>query len=143
VAKHSARSHRILAASLDISASAPPEVDGDDLVHLDLTGPNILFDDSGAVTGVVDWNLGAYRGDRHVALVKTRFEQEWGIHAPAPGPAARAAAHLDGILARRVSADVVDHYWAHRMLYQLYWAIQVAPTDVLDWHFQVAEARVL
>jgi aminoglycoside phosphotransferase (APT) family kinase protein len=141
LAEHSDRSRRILDAILKIDE--PREMSGDDLLHIDLTGPNILFDDTGAITGIVDWNLGAYRGDRHLALVKTRFEQEWGIHEPTPNPdAAAAAAHLDNILTERVPAATLHRYWAHRVLYQLYWAIQGAPPDVLDWHFEVAEARL-
>lgn len=144
LAQHSNRSRRILDAILRIGAADPREMAGEDLVHIDLTGPNVLFDESGAITGVVDWNLGAYRGDRHLALVKTRFEEEWGIHAPTPSPDAVAAAtHLDRILADRVPAATLRRYWAHRILYQLYWAIQEFPPEVLDWHLEVAETRLL
>lgn len=144
LAAHSDRSRRILDAILEIGAHRSWEMTGDDLLHIDLTGPNILFDDSGAITGIVDWNLGAYRGDRHLALVKTRFEEEWGIHSVPPNPdAVAAAAHLDNILTERVPAATLHRYWAHRILYQLYWAIQESPPDVLDWHFEVAETRLL
>jgi hypothetical protein len=32
----------------------------------------MLYDQSGRVTGIVDWNFGVARGDRHFALVKLR-----------------------------------------------------------------------
>jgi hypothetical protein len=144
LATHSDRSRLILDAIRKIGVPGPREMTGDDLLHVDLTGPNILFDDIGVITGIVDWNLGAYRGDRHLALVKTRFEEEWGIHSMPRNPdAVAAAAHLDSILTDRVPATTLHRYWAHRILYQLYWAIQESPPDVLDWHFDVAETRLL
>lgn len=144
LARHSDRSRRILEAIRRIGATDPREMTGNDLLHIDLTGPNILFDDTGTITGIVDWNLGAHRGDRHLALVKTRFEEEWGIRASIPDPnAVAAAAHLDDILSDRVPAAALRRYWAHRILYQLYWAIQESPPDVLEWHFELAETRLL
>ncbi|HVX45619.1 MAG TPA: phosphotransferase [Mycobacteriales bacterium] len=144
LAAYSDRGRRILDAIRRIDAEAPGEMAGSDLLHIDLTGPNVLFDDAGAVTGIVDWNLGAYRGDRHLALVKTRFEEEWGIHSQPENPnAVASAAYLDQILAERVPPVTLRRYWAHRILYQLYWAINELPPEVLDWHFEVAESRLL
>lgn len=144
LAAHSDRSRRILDAIRKIGADGPREMTGDDVLHIDLTGPNMLFDDTGVITGIVDWNLGAYRGDRHLALVKTRFEEEWGIHSAPPNPnAVASAAHLDNILTERVPTATLHRYWAHRILYQLYWAIQESPPEILDWHFEVAETRLL
>jgi len=145
LAEYSDRGRRIWDAIVEIGAQGPWHAPGEDLLHIDLTGPNILFDGEGVVTGVVDWNLGAYRGDRHLALVKTRFEEEWGIRrSPAPNAnAVAAAAQLDDILADRVPAATLRAYWAHRMLYQLYWAVRELPPEILDWHFQAAEERLL
>lgn len=113
------------------------------VVHIDLTTPNILFDATGGISGVVDWNLGAHRGDRHLALVKTRFELEWGLHSPTAVEEVAAAAHLDEILRQRVAPETLRAYWAHRMLYQLHVALQFAPPDVVEWHLEVAEHRLL
>ena len=74
LAEHSDRSRAILRRIRSIGQGVPEVAAGDDLVHVDLTPDNVLFDDDGGVTGVVDWNLGVYRGDRHLALVKTRFD---------------------------------------------------------------------
>lgn len=143
LAEHSDRSRRILAVIRAIGADAPTTMIGNDLVHIDLTPSNVLLDAAGRLSGVVDWNLGAYRGDRHLALVKTRFELEWSLHGPKPGPAAEAAARLGDHLRQRVAPDLLRVYWAHRMLYQLHFALQSAPPDVVDWHLQVAEDRLL
>lgn len=144
LASHSSRSRRLLDAVKAAGVNGPQTMIGTDLVHIDLTTPNILFDTGGSITGVVDWNLGAYRGDRHLALVKTRFELEWGLQSPAPDPAeVAAAAHLDQILGQRLPPDVLRSYWAHRMLYQLHFALQFAPPDVAEWHLKVAEDRLL
>ncbi|QGN32652.1 phosphotransferase [Microlunatus sp. Gsoil 973] len=138
------RSRRVLGAIKAVGARGPRTMIGADLVHVDLTTPNILFDDNGGISGVVDWNLGAYRGDRHLALVKTRFELEWGLSSPAPERSEiAAAAHLDEILRQRVPPDVLRAYWAHRVLYQLHFALQFASPDVIDWHLRVAEERLL
>lgn len=144
LASHSDRSRRILEAIREVGRRYPYGMEGNDLLHIDLSLSNVLFDQEGVVTGVVDWNLGAFRGDRHLALVKTRFEQEWALHEPEPDPTEIAAAeHLDRILATRLCTADLQRYWAHRMLYQLYWALRYAPPEVVDWHLAVAEARLL
>ncbi|WP_161606338.1 phosphotransferase [Microlunatus speluncae] len=143
LAGHSDRSRRILAAIRAVGRELPGELPGDDLVHIDLTPPNVLVDDTGAVTGIVDWNLGAYRGDRHLALVKTRFDLEWALRSDHPAPASVAAAErLDRVLSARLKAPDLRRYWAHRMLYQLHWALQLESPEVVDWHLDVAEDRL-
>lgn len=144
LAAHSDRSRRILAAIKHTATQGPSAAVGHDLVHIDLTPDNVLFDDRGVVTGVVDWNLGAYRGDRWLALVKTRFEQEWSLHATTPRPSdAAAATHLDAILDEHVPPALLRMYWAHRLLYQLHWILQSsAPSEIVNWHLDVAEQRL-
>lgn len=144
LAEHSSRSRRILGLIQAIGRRHPGEVTGDDLLHVDLDLSNILFNEQGEVTGIVDWNLGAYRGDRYLALVKTRFEQEWALHEPSPDPNRIAAAqHLDEVLRQRVTASDLQLYWAHRILYQLHWMLPSGPPEVVDWHLAVAEDRLL
>ena len=75
LAVHSPRSRRILEAIRSIGLPERDDLAGDDLHHVDLDLSNVLIAPDGTVSGVVDWNLGVYRGNRHQALVKTRFEQ--------------------------------------------------------------------
>jgi aminoglycoside phosphotransferase (APT) family kinase protein len=143
LANHSDRSRRILERIRRVGARSPREVAGTDLLHIDLTPPNLLFDEAGGISGIVDWNLGAYRGDRQVALVKTRFELEWSLQAATPDRGSvEAAARLDDVLGERVPADLLQAYWAHRVLYQLHWALQFSPPEVVEWHLAVAEDRL-
>ena len=144
LAAHSARSRAILNAIQTIGREQSGEGAGNDLHHVDLDLSNVLLDEAGSVVGVVDWNLGVFRGDRHQALVKTRFEQEWALHAPAPeSMQVAAAAHLDDILEHRVAATDLSRYWASRMLYQLHWILQYGRPEHVDWHLAVAEERLL
>lgn len=144
LAEHSPRSRRVLDEIVRIGNRMPHEMAGTDLVHVDLSAANVLFDENGTATGVVDWNLGAYRGDRLFALVKTRFDREWFVRAPDADPVENAAAaHLDEILTDRIAPTTLRMYWAHWMLYQLHWAIQSAPPAVVDWHLDMAESRLL
>lgn len=141
LAVHSDRSRRVLDRIRQVGAEQ--NAAGPDLLHIDLTPPNLLFDDNGEITGVVDWNLGAYRGDRHLALVKTRFELEWSLQTSTPdSDDVAAAARLDDVLEERVPAARLQAYWAHRVLYQLHWALQGAPPEVVEWHLDVAETRL-
>jgi aminoglycoside phosphotransferase (APT) family kinase protein len=140
---HSARSRRVLDEVLRIGQREPREMVGNDLVHVDLTAANVLFDENDRATAVVDWNLGAYRGDRLFALVKTRFDREWFVRSPDADPVENAAAaRLDDILAERIAPATLRMYWAHWMLYQLHWAIRSAPSQVVDWHLDMAEYRL-
>jgi hypothetical protein len=82
------RGRRLLARLLEVDGGRPFRMQGNDLVHTDYTPSNVLFDDEGNVSGVVDWNAGAARGDRRYALVRTDWDnsvaaQELADLAPA------------------------------------------------------------
>jgi aminoglycoside phosphotransferase (APT) family kinase protein len=140
---YSPRSRRVLDEILRVGRRQPPDPVGEDLVHVDLTAANVLFDDNDRATGVVDWNLGAYRGDRLFALVQTRFDREWFVQSPDADPVENAAAaHLDHILADRIAPATLRTYWAHWMLHQLSRAIPSAPAEVIDWQLDMAEERL-
>ncbi|WP_155830330.1 phosphotransferase [Glycomyces tenuis] len=143
LAGHGPRSRRVLEQIVRITERAPDGMVGADLVHVDLSGANVLFDESGAATGVVDWNLGAYRGDRLFALVQTRFDREWFVRSPDADPVETAAAfRLDEILAERIPPDTLRLYWAWWMLRQLARAIRTASPEAVDWHLDLAESRL-
>ncbi|WP_034262712.1 phosphotransferase family protein [Actinospica robiniae] len=141
---HSPRSRGVLDEILRIvGRREPASMAGSDLVHVDLTAANVLFDEDDRATGVVDWNLGAFRGDRLFALVKTRIDREWFVRAPDADPVENAAAaHLDEILRDRLAPDTLRSYWAHWMLYQLCWAIQSASAEAVGWQLDLAESRL-
>ncbi|GAA2274012.1 hypothetical protein GCM10009853_029860 [Glycomyces scopariae] len=143
LAGHSARGRRVLEKIVEVHQEEPEGAAHVDLVHIDLSGANVLFDATGAATGVVDWNLGAFRGDRHFALVQTRFDREWFVRAPDADPVeSAAAARLDEILAERVAPATLRSYWAQWMLHHLDRAVRTAPPEVVDWHFDLAESRL-
>jgi aminoglycoside phosphotransferase (APT) family kinase protein len=140
---HSPRSRRVLEQILRIDRRALPETIEIDLLHVDLTAANVLFDENDRATGVVDWNLGAYRGDRHFALVQTGFDREWFVQSPDADPVENAAAaHLDEILTDRITPSTLRTYWAQWMLHHLSRAIRSAPPEVIDWHLNLAESRL-
>jgi aminoglycoside phosphotransferase (APT) family kinase protein len=140
---HGPRSRQVLDEILRIVQPGPRDMVDVDLVHVDLTAANALFDENDRATGVVDWNLGAYRGDRLFALVQTRFDREWFVRSPDPDLVENAAAaHLDEILADRITPSTLRMYWAQWMLHQLPRAIRSAPAEVVDWHLDMAESRL-
>jgi len=143
LAAHSPRSREVLDEILRIGRREPLHLTGHDLVHVDLSAANVLFDENDRATGVVDWNLGAYRGDRLFALVHTRFDREWFVRSPDADPVENAAAaHLDEVLADRIAPATLRMYWARWMLHQLSRAIRSAPPEVVDWQLDLAEARL-
>lgn len=116
---------------------------GDDLVHVDLSTANVLFDASDTATAVVDWNLGVYRGDRRLALVQTRFDREWFIQSPDAGAAEIAAAgHLDEVLADRIDPETLRVYWAFWLHHHLPKAFRSESATVIDWQLAMAESRL-
>lgn len=140
---HGPRSRRVLERILRVGCQERPEAVEIDLLHVDLTAANVLFDENDRATAVVDWNLGAYRGDRHFALVQTRFDREWFVQSPDADPVENAAAaHLDEILNDRIAPATLRTYWAQWMLHHLSRAIRSAPPEVIDWHLDLAESRL-
>ncbi|WP_152364323.1 phosphotransferase [Microlunatus speluncae] len=126
LAEHSPRTRRMLQRIREIGESAPAEIAGDDLLHPDLTIGNILYE-SGQVTGVVDWNWGVERGDRHFALLKIYIDLFWNT-----GGADQAAwDRLDALVEERIEPDRLTAYWAGLTLGQLsYWVMEDSPKAV-------------
>lgn len=143
LANHSTRSRSVLDAILRVGRREPVSMAGHDLVHVDLTAANVLFDENDRATGVVDWNLGAFRGDRLFALVKTRIDREWFVRSPDADPVENAAAaRLDEILRDRLAPATLRAYWAHWMLHHLCWTIQFASAEAVGWQLDLAESRL-
>lgn len=107
--RYSDRSRRLLDRTRANSDSAG--MFGDDLIHLDYSLGNILYDDHGRISGIVDWNRGVARGDRWYALIGTRFNMatEGGLY----GVTSEAIARLDTILAANLDGPTLHRYWDH------------------------------
>ena len=116
---------------------------GQDLVHVDLSAANVLFDDEDRATAVVDWNLGVYRGDRRLALVQTRFDREWFVRRPDADDTEMAAARrLDDILHDRIAPATLRVYWAYWLRHHLPRAFRSGAPAVIDWQLELAESRL-
>jgi aminoglycoside phosphotransferase (APT) family kinase protein len=130
---YSDRSRALLAR---IRQFGDAEMHGDDLVHGDYNHENVLFDDYGRVTGVVDWAGATSRGDRRFALVKLRFLLAWELRDP------RVLARLDELLDAVIEPETLLVYWAHWSLRMVDWTIRTArPVDV-ELHLDVAASRL-
>lgn len=82
------------------------------------TRGNVLVDERGRITGVVDWNLGVARGDRHYALVSLRSDLAWNA-LPRNGidDVHRATMErLDRVLEQRIDPTTLRGYWASRSI---------------------------
>lgn len=124
---YGARSRGLLARIRGMGATAPTVADGCDLVHLDYQPGNVLVDDSGMLTGVVDWD-GAARGDADLDLVVLLF----GLHGTGASPA--TIARLEERVRGQVPGDRLRAYWAHMGLRMVDWAIRHhGPDDVHSW----------
>lgn len=145
--RHDSRTRQLLAAIHSIGTSSPDPVDGDDLVHLDFTAGNVLFDQTGALTGIVDWDNIA-RGDRRFALVQMRFDLGWANLFAARDPdnlAVHPAAisWLDAYLDRVLARQTLDAYWAHWSLHMIDRTIRHGDQESVDYHVELAADRLL
>jgi aminoglycoside phosphotransferase (APT) family kinase protein len=89
------------------------------LVHLDLHTDNVLADDAGWLTGIIDWE-GACAGDPRFDLVRYAFDLD-GHDQPV----------WDLVEATDIEPRVLRAYVAHHALRCTAWAIQNHPEDVL------------
>lgn len=104
---YSSRSERLLTRNRDGSTSMA----GDDLVHLDYTLGNVLYEDQHLVSGIVDWNRGVARGDRWHALIGTQVNMtsEAGLY----GVTVDALDRLDDILTTYLDEQTRARYREH------------------------------
>ncbi|HZX03148.1 phosphotransferase family protein [Kribbella sp.] len=120
------RTRRLLGRIHEIGRAEPEGMTGDDLVHLDFHTANVLVDDTGNLTGIVDWD-GIGRGDRHFGLVTLRFDAHVRMAGADLG-------WFDELLESRLSPGALRRYWAHMMLRQVDWSIRHhTAADVTLW----------
>jgi aminoglycoside phosphotransferase (APT) family kinase protein len=140
LARHDARTKRMLELIRAAGRDGTDELTGDDLVHPDYTPPNVLFD-KGKISGVVDWNGGIARGDRHFALVGLRADLTLGrwMHAKHPRVHQNALDRLDEHLASALDPTQLRRYWAHCTLHRLHWMITLDDADGIDLALRLGE----
>lgn len=131
--EYGTRTRRLLARIRQIGDDAPTVATGHDLLHLDFQPANALVDDSGALTGIVDWD-GAARGDADLDLVVLFF----GLHGT--GGSAATIARLGERLRGHVPPDPLRAYWAHLSLRMVDWAIRHHGPDEVDTWLRLAES---
>lgn len=116
--RYSERSRRLLQRILEIDGGEPFEMIGDDVVHTDFSLGNVLFDDRGKVSGVVDWNAGIARGDRRFALLSMRD------HLVAKGgKVQRAVNRVDEALDSTFEPDLLRIHRSHRSAHGVHYSI--------------------
>jgi hypothetical protein len=131
LAEYSERTARLLGWVHEVGADGSAMI-GDDLVHLDFQPGNVLVDDTGRLTGVIDWD-GACRGDRHFDLVTLRFM----LTGRAPHLVPLLDERLTAISARRRRA-----YWAHMSLRLVDWSIRHHDAARVEHWLTVAESGI-
>lgn len=129
LAEYSDRTRRLLDRIHEIGAAGTQMI-GDDLVHMDFHPGNVLVDDGGRLTGVVDWD-GATRGDRHFDLVTLQFM----LGATAPELVGPIEERLAPLAERRRR-----QYWAHHALRLVDWAIRHHDAAAVQRWLTVAES---
>lgn len=138
---YNARSRRLLREIREIGDGEPYKMTGDDLLHPDYTLGNVLYDDQGQVSGVVDWNWGAYRGDRRFALVRIYVDLFW-LTLSLEGPPRSAFGRLDEVVDKLIDPPLLRMYWAHLTLNQLRFWIRDNNTDAVDLFVRFGEYRL-
>jgi hypothetical protein len=129
------RTRRLLDWVHAVGALPRASMTGNDLVHADFHPGNILVDEAGAITGIVDWD-GASRGDRHFGLVTLAFDLGWRFRMGGEEWHSIVSDRLDAI-----DQDALLAYWAHMSLRLVDWAIRHYPAEVVDHYLAFAATR--
>jgi aminoglycoside phosphotransferase (APT) family kinase protein len=108
---------------------------GDDLVHVDYHAGNVLVDENGTISAVVDWN-GTARGDARFAIVVLRFT----------GPPGQlpldTAARIDEAIDDELTPDELRPYWAALSLRLVDWSIRHFTDPATEHWLDLAESRI-
>lgn len=136
------RTRELFARIREIHETSNGPMTGHDLVHGDFSPPNILFDETGNLTGIVDWHDHTlYRGDRRYSLVPLRFELAWGIVREWTTVDPAALRRLDEAL-DTIEPVTLQLYWTYPSLNLLCAMIQEdRPTDI-DHLLTIAWSRL-
>jgi aminoglycoside phosphotransferase (APT) family kinase protein len=139
--EYSDRSRLLLQRIREIERIDRPEMIAHDLVHPDYGLGNVLFDESGKVTGIVDWNGGATWGDCRFALLKLGINiaaegEQYGVQPD-------ACNRLDEIVNTTIDPMLLRLYWAQWTLRKVSHAIQNGfPSRRVDKDLRLGEDRL-
>lgn len=145
VEAHSGRARRLVSCVRAAAGERNEDVVGDDLVHVDLTVSNMLFDAGGAISGVIDWIYGVARGDRYFGVVKLLHSLAFAARAPAadtrvtPGTLERVEQVLDEVL----DASTFRRYWAHETLNMLYASLRWGTSESFAIYLELGESKLI
>lgn len=120
------RGRRLLARIIELGGGEPYRMVGHDLVHTDFILGNVLHDEDGRVTGVIDWNAGAARGDHRFALVALLVDLDGYRPAAGGGPHAvqpDARERLDELVRQRIDPALLRIYWTQWRAHKVHRAI--------------------
>lgn len=125
--RHSDRSRRVLERIRAIEGGSLFQMSGDDLVHIDFSIENALFDRSGELTGIVDWNFGVARGDRRFSLLRLKSNVAGDYNA-----SAAVVDHVDRILETSLGPELLRTYSIHRAVQGVHHSIhnQLSPDRI-------------
>lgn len=133
--RYDPRTRRLLGQVREIGRAGPNLIMGDDLVHLDYHPGNILVDDTGVITGIIDWDAAA-RGDRWFSL---EVLSQFLIRS---GRALATQRRLRDLIEAAAPPERLRSYRAHLALRQVDWVIRHnGPADV-DFWLGVAQKRL-
>jgi Ser/Thr protein kinase RdoA (MazF antagonist) len=137
--RHDNRTRRLLAWVREIGRDPDTAMGGNDLVHADFHPGNVLVDESGDITGVVDWDA-IGRGDRRFGLVTLHFDIGWRLARRSAGEAAttRSMELIEHEL-QFLSPTHLRAFRAHMSLRLVDWAIRHHPAEVVDHYLTFAE----
>ncbi|MFD2078253.1 Phosphotransferase enzyme family protein [Actinopolymorpha cephalotaxi] len=139
--RYDERSRRILERFLEIDDGEPFEMTGDDVVHTDFSFGNVLFDDHGTVSAVVDWNFGIARGDRRFALLDMR--DNLVIERRSSEGFQEAVDRLDEILAATLGEDLLRIYRIHRSVHSVHRSISNGfRPEKIEYDLEAAQCRL-
>lgn len=95
---------------------------------------NVLFDNTGEISAIVDWNGGVARGDRCFALVGLRADLTLGawMQANHPQVLQEAIDRLDDYLTSVLDPTLMRRYWAHCTVHRLHWTITFNDAEAID-----------
>ncbi|MET9021240.1 aminoglycoside phosphotransferase family protein [Actinopolymorpha sp. NPDC004070] len=135
LARYDARTRGLLSWIREVGADDDARMTGDDLVHLDFHAGNVLVDETGAISGIVDWD-GIGRGDRRFDLVTLRF----GVASRNGDP--DAARWLDDVIDRTIEPATLRLYWASMSLRMVDWVIRHYSAAEVDLMLDFAGTRI-